>query len=116
MRDRLSHKHGLGKVALADIAKSADVPLGNVYYYFKTKAAIGEAVIAQRCNEFRQLRGMWEKSPLPKERLKAFIQMTVDNRKSLARSGCPVGSLCAEMGKERGALADEAALPFFVSS
>lgn len=108
----LSHKHGLGNVVLADIAKSADVPLGNVYYYFKTKAAIAEAVIAQRCNEFRQLRGMLEKNPLPKERLRALIQMFADNRKTLARSGCPVGSLCAELGKEGGALADEAALAF----
>lgn len=106
----LSHKHGLGKVALADIAKSADVPLGNVYYYFKTKAAIAEAVIAQRCEEFRQLRGMLEKIPLPKERLSALIQVFADDRKTLARSGCPVGSLCAELGKEGGALADDAAL------
>jgi TetR/AcrR family transcriptional regulator, transcriptional repressor for nem operon len=107
----LSHKYGLGKIALADIASSAEVPLGNIYYYFKTKQAIGEAVITQRRNEFRQLRERWEKSPSPKARLKAFIQMTVDNRKTLARSGCPVGSLCAELAKEQGATADAAALP-----
>lgn len=108
----LSHKHGLGKVVLADIAKSAEVPLGNVYYYFKTKAAISEAVITQRCDEFRQLRGMLQKHPLPRERLRAFVQTYADNRKALARSGCPVGSLCAELGKEGGALADDAALAF----
>jgi len=108
----LSHKRGLGKVALADIANSADVPLGNIYYYFKTKEAIAEAVIAQRCTEFRQLREVWETNPTPKERLKAFVRMTADNRKSLARFGCPVGSLCAELGKERGSSAEGAARPF----
>ena len=108
----LIHSRGLGKVALADIAERAEVPLGNVYYYFKTKAAIGEAVIAQRCAEFQQLRMEWDKATSPKERLKAFVRMTVDNRETLARAGCPVGSLCAELGKDQGALADGAALPF----
>jgi TetR/AcrR family transcriptional repressor of nem operon len=108
----LSYARGLGKVALADIAARADVPLGNVYYYFKTKAAIGEAVIAQRCAEFQQLRERWDEAGSPKERLKAFVQMTLDNREALARAGCPVGSLCAELGKEEGPLADKAALPF----
>jgi TetR/AcrR family transcriptional regulator, transcriptional repressor for nem operon len=108
----LSHERGLGKVALADIALSANVPLGNVYYYFKTKDALAEAVIAERHREFLQLQQVWEQRPSPKERLKAFVKMTVDNRKVLARAGCPVGSLCAELGKEQGALGDAVALPF----
>jgi TetR/AcrR family transcriptional regulator, transcriptional repressor for nem operon len=107
----LSHERGLGKVALADIAERSDVPLGNIYYYFKTKDAIGEAVIGQRRSQFRQLRQAWEQLPTPQERLKALVSMTVDNRKSLARSGCPVGSLCAELGKVEGALAAAAAVP-----
>lgn len=108
----LSHAHGLGKVALADIAARADVPLGNVYYYFKTKAAIGEAVIAQRRAEFQQLRSGWDEAGSPQQCLKAFVQMTLNNRDILARAGCPVGSLCAELGKEDGPLADKAGLPF----
>lgn len=108
----LSHERGLGKVALADIAQRADVQLGNIYYYFKTKEALGEAVIAHRRSEFQQLRQIWERMPTPQGRLKALVKMTVDNRKALARAGCPVGSLCAELGKEQGALGDAAALPF----
>ena len=108
----LSHAHGLGNVALADVARSADVPLGNVYYYFKTKAALSEAVIMQRCEEFLELRKMWDRASTPQRRLKAFVETTVENRETLARAGCPVGSLCAELAKGEGALADEAALPF----
>lgn len=108
----LSYAHGLGKVSLADIASSAGVPLGNVYYYFKTKAAIGHAVIERRCDEFRMMREAWEQAATPQERLKAFVQMTVNNRKALARAGCPIGSLCAELGKEPGLLAKAAAVPF----
>jgi AcrR family transcriptional regulator len=108
----LSHQRGFGKVALADIAERAGMPTGNVYYYFKTKASIGEAIIAQRCAEFQQLRAGWERAPSPKGRLKAIVRMTADNRDALARAGCPVGSLCAELGKEAGGLANEVALPF----
>ena len=36
---RVLYEHGLEKTTLADIAAAADVPLGNVYYYLKTKDA-----------------------------------------------------------------------------
>jgi hypothetical protein len=38
--------------------------------------------------------------------------MTIDNRESLARSGCPIGTLCAELHKEGGPLAERAARLF----
>jgi TetR/AcrR family transcriptional regulator, transcriptional repressor for nem operon len=109
---RLTYQRGFGKTALADIAREAEIPLGNVYYYFKTKAEIGEAIIAQRLAELLAMHEQWEKSSSPKDRLIAFVQMTVDNRTALARSGCPVGSLCAELQKEGGALAKESSRPF----
>jgi TetR/AcrR family transcriptional regulator, transcriptional repressor for nem operon len=108
----LSHVRGLGKVSLADIAENADVPLGNVYYYFKTKAAIGEAVIARRAAELQSVQEACDAASSPRARLKAFIQITVDSRDILARAGCPVGSLCAELSKDAGSLGDEAATPF----
>ena len=40
-----------------------------------------------------------------------FIQMTLDNRDVLARAGCPVGSLCAELSKDPELAVDEAAVP-----
>lgn len=107
----LVYRRGFGNVALADIAEAAAVPLGNVYYYFRTKAAIGESIVDQRLQEFEQLRARWDQAPSPAERLKAFVQSTADNRLGLARAGCPVGSLCAELGKERTPLADRAARP-----
>jgi AcrR family transcriptional regulator len=103
--------NGFGKVALADIAQAADVPLGNLYYYFKTKTAIGETIVAQRVQEFEQLRAHWDQTPSPAERLKALVQMTMDNRQALVLAGCPVGSLCAELGKEQTPLAEMAARP-----
>ena len=87
------------------------MPLGGVYYYFRTKAAIGEAIAAQRGEEFQQLRALWERARTPKERLKAFVNSTVEGRDALVRAGCPVGSLCAELGKEKTPLAAQVARP-----
>src|SRR3984893_6872237 len=39
----LAYQNGFGATSLADIAREAKVPLGNVYYYFKTKEEIGFA-------------------------------------------------------------------------
>lgn len=40
----LFHQRGVRKTTLADIAQAAAVPLGNVYYHFRTKDALIEAV------------------------------------------------------------------------
>ena len=57
------------------------------------------------------MRVQWDLRSTPQDRLKAFVRMTADNRGNLARAGCPVGSLCAELGKQDGPLADQAAQP-----
>jgi AcrR family transcriptional regulator len=107
----LTYARGFANVSLADIAEAANLPIGGLYYYFRTKAAIGEAIVAQRSQEFQQLVALWERAGTPKERLKAFVQSTVGNRDALVRAGCPVGSLCAELGKEDTPLSKKAANP-----
>jgi TetR/AcrR family transcriptional regulator, transcriptional repressor for nem operon len=37
--------------SLAEIAQAADVPLGNVYYYFKSKDELIRAVVAAHIEE-----------------------------------------------------------------
>lgn len=105
----LVYRQGFGRTTLADIAGKADVPLGNVYYYFKTKEAIGEALVEEYLVSHRSLRRNWESQwEAPRERLKAFVVMTLSNRGDLARSGCPMGSLCTELAKLGGPLAEQA--------
>jgi TetR/AcrR family transcriptional regulator, transcriptional repressor for nem operon len=48
---RLLHEQGFQRTTLADVAERASVPLGNVYYSFKTKEALAEAVIASHEGE-----------------------------------------------------------------
>ncbi|ABF42575.1 transcriptional regulator, TetR family [Candidatus Koribacter versatilis Ellin345] len=105
---KLAYRQGFRKTTLADIAEESQVPLGNVYYYFKTKDEIGEAILQQRFSQFEAQREKWEESGSPKERLQAFVQMTLNNREQLARGGCPIGTLCSELQREGGELAKKA--------
>jgi AcrR family transcriptional regulator len=110
--EKVTYRCGFGKTALADIAKEARVPLGNVYYYFKTKDEIGDAIVERRVSRFRRLLDELDKADSPQERLCAFVQIKVNNRDELARSGCPVGTLCSELHKHGGAVAKKSTVLF----
>ncbi len=110
--NKLVQRQGFNQTTLADIAQESKVPLGNVYYYFKTKEDIGHALIEHRtegvCGQFSE----WDKLADPKKRILAAIKGVADNREMVAQSGCPVGSLCQELHKDGGLLADKAAGTF----
>src|ERR1700731_4737237 len=109
---KLAYRHGFRTTSLADIAEAARVPVGNVYYYFKTKEELAEAVVERRLEEFRAARAEWDRWSSPKERLLAFVGSVQANREQLARGGCPLGGLCTELHKEGGALAKRSAALF----
>src|SRR5713101_8954234 len=109
---KLAYRNGFRETSLADIAEAAHVPLGNVYYYFKTKDELGAAVVERRLAEFRAFREELDRLSSPKERLFAFVERIHRNREQLARGGCPLGGLCSELHKEGGALAKKSAALF----
>src|SRR6202049_1774477 len=109
---KLAYQRGFREASLADIAEAAHVPVGNVYYYFKTKEELGEAVVERRLAQFRELRDEMDRLSSPKERLFAFVESVHGNREKLARGGCPLGGLCSELHKEGGALAKKSAALF----
>jgi len=80
-----------------------------IKYYFKTKEAIGEAVIINRGRELHETLQAFEESANAKDRLLAYVQFEVDNAEETAKSGCPIGGLCQELAKQGGSLADAAA-------
>src|SRR5229473_243879 len=109
---KLAYGRGFRETSLADIAEAARVPVGNVYYYFKTKEELAEAVVERLLEEFRAARAEWDRLSAPKERLLAFVGSIQANREQLARGGCPLGSLCSELHKEGGALAKKSTALF----
>src|SRR5260370_24786031 len=93
---KLAYGRGFRQTSLADIAEAARVPGGNVYYYFKTKEELAEAVVERRLEEFRTARAEWDRLSAPKEPLVAFVGSVHANREELARGGGPGGGLSSE--------------------
>lgn len=105
----LMFQQGFNLTTLADIAQEADVPLGNVYYYFKTKEAIGEAVIAFCLGELKQNLQNCEAENSALARLHAFLQQELQDAEWITKHGDKLGSLCQELAKQGGSLASECA-------
>ncbi len=94
------HEQGIERTTLADIAKAADVPAGNVYYYFKTKDDVIAAVIEAHAQQIRTtLAAIDAHHRSPKSRLKALVREFTAQSEIVAQHGCPLGSLCSELGK-----------------
>lgn len=99
---QLIHKKGFQRTTLADIAEAAGVPLGNIYYYFRTKEAFLEAVVEAQKDDFHERAALFERHETPRARLQAYLDSVIEARESITRNGCPVGSLSQEMNKSPG--------------
>jgi TetR/AcrR family transcriptional regulator, transcriptional repressor for nem operon len=101
------HRQGVEATTLADIAAAADVPVGNVYYYFKTKDELVAAAIGSHEEMMSGAFAELSRHRTPRARLRAYVRMLTDQRDLVAASGCPQGSLCSELDKRGDALAGE---------
>lgn len=96
----LLRERGFARTTLSLVAKRAGVPLGNVYYYFKTKEALAEAVIESHATFLRELFASWvARYRDPRLALHALIRVPLDSPDSIIEFGCPYGSLCQEFAK-----------------
>lgn len=103
----LIHKQGFFRTTLADIAEESDVPLGNVYYYFKTKEEILETVLEQRWQKLQETLAACDQGD-PKQNLMAFVRTINRGCSKIAEFGCIIGSLCQELDKTQLALRQSA--------
>jgi TetR/AcrR family transcriptional regulator, transcriptional repressor for nem operon len=93
----LIYRDGVERPTLAQIAKAADVPAGNVYYYFKTKDELIEAVVECRATQVCDLLTGLDRRRTPAARLKALARNWFESKDMVAASGCPLGSLSVEL-------------------
>ena len=103
------YEQGVERTTLADIAKAADVPVGNVYYYFKTKAELVAAVVERYEARCQEIIATLDRRRTPKTRLRGLIEFWISQRETLTAHGCPVGTLSTELDKSADALAPESA-------
>lgn len=99
----LVYLKGIAGTSLADIAQAADVPVGNVYYYFKTKNEIVGAVVHTYEDQLQSLIAELERRHRsPTARLKAFVGVLAERAVASAdqygaQYGCPYGTLSSEL-------------------
>lgn len=108
---QLLHRKGAGATSLADIAQLADVPLGNVYYHYRTKDDLIRGVLATQTEQVAEMVAGFAGLPGPADRLKALASRWDLMREVVARYGCPFGSLSAELSRRDDGLDREAAMP-----
>jgi AcrR family transcriptional regulator len=78
------HEHSVEHTTLALVAAAADVPVGNIYYYFKSKDELLSAVIGAYSNDFVMLDAILARHRTPKARLKALIRTWTAAREASA--------------------------------
>ena len=98
------HRQGVEKTTIADIAQAADVPVGNVYYYFKTKDQLIGAAIGAHARALDGFLAELDRESRPAARLKTLIRSWVGQREVAARFGCPTGTLAVELDKRSDGL------------
>src|SRR6185436_13341421 len=74
----LLHRQGALATTLAQVAEAADVPPGNVYYYFKTKDDLVRAVIESRDVQVGAMLASLQTRRSPPARLKALAHQWVE--------------------------------------
>ncbi|MEH6728357.1 MAG: helix-turn-helix domain-containing protein [Hyphomicrobiales bacterium] len=105
---QLFWSRGFAATSIADLAKQADVPVGNVYYYFKSKRDLADAVADMFIQgsqvglddiETRYPSGTSNPQRLAKDRVSAFFEMLEKSHMSRAKAGCPIARSVADFAE-----------------
>lgn len=111
--DQLFYQNGYEHTSFADIADAVQISRGNFYYHFKTKDDILGAVIDLRLANTMKMLERWEsEEDHPADRIKRYIHILLTNWSKIKHFGCPVGTLCTELGKLNHTLQEEASKVF----
>jgi AcrR family transcriptional regulator len=90
---RLFWMNGFSATSIADIARDAGVPQGNMFYYFRTKAELALAVSIVFVDETQSLITEAEAaSPDPRERIRFLLQRLSQSNRSRVDNGCPISA------------------------
>lgn len=111
--NRLFYMKGYNQTSFADVANEVGISKGNLHYHFRSKDDLLEAIIALRMQSIQNNLARWSgELPDPKDKLRRFVQMLLNQQADLVRYGCPLGSLNMELGKTQQGLRDKSRAMF----
>jgi TetR/AcrR family transcriptional regulator, transcriptional repressor for nem operon len=98
---RLMHVHGYNGTSLDDVLRESGVGKGNFYYYFRSKEALGYAILDQLVDGFveRTLAPCFaDATESPLSQMRCFLDRIVQMQRDLqCRGGCAMGNLASEL-------------------
>lgn len=93
---RLYRESGVAGTTLKDVAQASGIPLGNMYYYFKTRDDLVRAALDACEGELLDL--LARLSPLtPQAWFGAYFDWLLADPQGAAQFGCPFGTLAGEL-------------------
>lgn len=96
----LFHRFGIISTSLADIAKHAEIPIGNVYYYFKTKDELAMAALDKRKTTLQEIYAhLDENIDDPRQRLIEIVTFFDKVKEEYTRHGCPIYRMITDGGE-----------------
>ena len=96
---RMIYHQGVERTTLADVATEANVAVGNIFYYFKTKDELVDAIVEGYSEERDELLARLDRRRTPRARLQALVEELDE----LCDDGCQV------CGFDTGELDDQGA-------
>ncbi len=96
----LFYQKGYSSTSFGDIVDKTGLSKGNITYHFKNKQEILKGIVENRLEGINRSIQEWEQRVRnPKERLKLFCQMIIEEQENLEKYGCPLGTLTSEFSK-----------------
>jgi AcrR family transcriptional regulator len=106
-------REGYAATTLAGIAVAANVPPGNLFYYFRTKADIARAVADVFCAETEaMLEATGEEESEPRRRLSCLVARLSRSAPSRVAHGCPIALCVRDFRTDASEASDRAAESF----
>jgi len=97
---RLVHRRGFNNTSVDEILRESGVGKGNFYYYFKSKDALGFAILDRSLNHLTTevIEKSFDSKKDPWHQISDFLDFLVDRaRQQEGSAGCILGNLAIEM-------------------
>ncbi len=108
---RRYHHDGVAASSIAAVARDANVPTGNVYYYFRSKDSLTKAVIDRWCDRVRASLAAHEAHSDPLDRIRSYVASAGDRRQAYTDHGCPLAALGMDLRSAPSAIGRQSGRP-----
>lgn len=104
---------GFAATSIADIAREADVPQGNMFYYYRSKGDLALAVADVFVDETQSLIGEAEAAAAdPRQRIRFLLHRLSQSNRSRMENGCPISAAVRDFRRSAPQASSRAAQSF----